>query len=82
MDSLIHSWLQLATFLVALFVFVWYMRKDSKDDYIRLEKSLNESRKETNAMILTIHQEMVDFHNAMKDFHGRVCILEEKNKGK
>jgi len=28
----------------------------------------------------SIHQEMCDFHNAIKDFHGRLCSLEERRK--
>lgn len=74
-DAAIHSWIQLGTFLVATFVFMWYMRKDSKDDYIRLDAKLEMWRKETNGILSAIHEEM-------KDFHGRLCALEEKNKGK
>ena len=75
MDTIVHSWIQLGTFLIATFVFMWYMRKDSKEDYIRLDTKLEEWRKETNCILTAIQQEI-------KDFHGRLCALEEKNKGK
>jgi len=29
---------------------------------------------------MSIHQEMIDFHSAIKDFHGRLCSLEERRK--
>ena len=29
-------------------------------------------------MYMAMRSEMKDFHNAMKDFHGRLCILEER----
>ncbi len=85
--------LQQIGYLIGIFLFVWYLRNDSKTDYLKLEKQLEEARKETclkieearretNSMIATIHEEMVDFHNAMRDFHGRVCTLEERNRGK
>ena len=59
--------------LVAIAVFVWYLRKDSKDDYVRLETKLEAWRKESNDIITSIRDEM-------KDFHGRLCAIEEKNK--
>ena len=86
MESLINSWIQLGAFVVATLVFMWYMRKDSKDDYIRLDTKLEAWRREfkedsqennrrIEGLIAAIHEEM-------KDFHGRLCALEEKNKGK
>jgi len=58
------SFLQPIAYLAALYGFVWSMRKDSKEDYLRLEKMMN-----------LVHEEM-------KDFHGRLCAIEERNKGK
>ncbi len=43
--------------------------------YCQMDKKLDEHRKETNTILLGIHQEM-------KDFHGRLCAIEERNKGK
>ena len=87
-DLAIHSWIQLGTFLIATFVFMWYMRKDSKDDYIRLDIKLEAWRKETKedirrteSLIQSIQNEMKDFHLVLKDMHYRICNL-ETNKGK
>ena len=33
-----------------------------------------------NANLQAIQQEIKDFHSEMKNFHGKVCILEEKAK--
>jgi hypothetical protein len=41
--------------------------------FIQLDKKLDENRRETTAILLSIHQEM-------KDFHGRLCAIEERNK--
>jgi hypothetical protein len=57
------SFLQPIAYLAALYGFVWSMRKDSKEDYLRLEKKMD-----------LVHEEM-------KDFHGRLCAIEERKKG-
>jgi len=57
------SFLQPIAYLAALYGFVWSMRKDSKEDYLRLEKKMD-----------LVHEEM-------KDFHGRLCAIEEKKRG-
>jgi hypothetical protein len=41
--------------------------------YINLDKKLDENRKETNAILEGIRQEM-------RDFHGRLCAIEESRK--
>lgn len=56
------SFLQPIAYLAALYGFVWSMRKDSKEDYLRLEKKMD-----------LVHAEM-------KDFHGRLCSIEERKK--
>jgi hypothetical protein len=54
------------------------MRKDSKEDYmrsredyLRMEQKLEAWRDETKSFLQSIQQEM-------KDFHGRLCSIEEK----
>ena len=41
--------------------------------FFQLDKKMEESRRETNSILLGISQEM-------KDFHGRLCAIEERNK--
>lgn len=69
------SFLQSIVYMAALFGFVWTMRKDSKDDYLRLEKKLEVWREETNSKIDAIAKEMTDFH-------GRLCEIEGRRKSK
>ena len=42
--------------------------------YVNMDKKLDENRKETNDILRGIQEEM-------KDFHGRLCKIEERNKG-
>jgi len=41
--------------------------------YCQTDKKMEEHRKETSDILRGIHQEM-------KDFHGRLCSIEERNK--
>ena len=43
--------------------------------YCQTDRKIDEHRKETTQILLGIQQEM-------KDFHGRLCAIEERNKGK
>jgi hypothetical protein len=54
------------------------------ENRVNLEKKLEENRKETNEIINVIRQDSKNFQIAileeMKDFHGRMCAIEEKNR--
>lgn len=54
-------------------LFVWN-RSESREDVRNLQTLINENRIETQSTLNAIHAEM-------KDFHGRLCSLEEKNRG-
>ena len=41
--------------------------------YLQLDKKIEEHRKEANDILRAIQQEI-------KDFHGRLCAIEERNK--
>lgn len=43
--------------------------------YIQLDKKLDENRKETNQILESIRLDI-------KDFHARLCVIEERNRGK
>lgn len=74
------EWLKELSPLLAVLVFIWYLRKDSKEDYEKLDKKLESWRIETNGLINSIREDMKQFHEEMRSFHGRVCTLEERRK--
>jgi len=41
--------------------------------YLQMDRKMDEHRKETHQILWSIQQEM-------KDFHARLCIIEERNK--
>lgn len=50
--------------------------------FLNLDKKLDENRKETNAILQSIAQEMKEFHTQLAlqdlDFKLRLCAIEEK----
>ena len=48
--------------------------------HLHLDTKLEENRKETNIIITEIRQDIGAIHQEMKDFHGRLCAIEEKNR--
>lgn len=48
--------------------------------HIHLYTKLEENRKETNLIINEIRQDINAIHTEMKDFHGRLCAIEERGK--
>lgn len=43
--------------------------------YLHTDSKMENNRKETNSIIEAIRQDI-------RDFHGRLCAIEERNKGK
>lgn len=63
-----ESWLQVATIVGAnLGLFLWAVRQ-SRSDYLHCQRSIETFK---DAML-----------KESKDFHGRLCAIEERNKGK
>jgi len=62
-------------------LFLWN-RSESRADIRHMDAKLESTRD----LVRAIHEESKNFQIAMlqesKDFHGRLCAIEEKNKGK
>jgi len=61
-----------AAFIIPLFL---WNRAESRSDIRHMDAKLEAFRAETNALIKAIQTEM-------KDFHARLCMIEERNRGK
>lgn len=59
------EWMQVLTILVGnVGMFLWATRQ-SRTDYLHLDKKMDENRKEITGLIREIHDEMKDFHNRL-----------------
>jgi len=65
------DWIQFSIFFVGVFGLFLWNRTESRADYRHMDSKLEGMRELINA----IHQEM-------KDFHARLCVIEEKNREK
>jgi len=64
----IVEWYQVGTIVAAnLGLFLWTVRQ-SRSDYLHIQRSMDSFK---DAML-----------KESKDFHGRLCAIEERNKGK
>ncbi|HLT41788.1 MAG TPA: hypothetical protein VKZ95_03710 [Sphingobacteriaceae bacterium] len=63
------DWIQFSIFFFSM-VGMWL---SSRADWRKTDQKIEEHRKETYSMIQAIHQEI-------KDFHGRLCTIEERRK--
>ena len=70
---LIHEWLQVLAMGITVFsLFLWN------------HSEMHSNQKETNAIVNAIREDARDFREKWvqetKDFHGRLCAIEERNK--
>lgn len=78
--------LQSVAYLAAICGFIWYLRKDSKDDYnafnLRTEKILESWRKDSKEDYLRLETKLEAWRNEtnqlIMDFHGKLCEIEGK----
>jgi uncharacterized membrane protein len=71
------DWTQFATFVTANMVFtltLWlWNRSESRSDMKQIAQEASADRRDMLQLIRGIQEEI-------KDFHGRLCAIEEKNK--
>lgn len=65
------DWTQVLTIVGGnMALFLWATRQ-ARSDYLHLDKKLEEHRKEVSQLIKAIQEEI-------KDFHNRLCKIEER----
>jgi len=69
------NYLEFFSLLATLLGIFFWSRSESRSDIRHMETKIDLYRQETNDMIKAIQIEM-------KDFHNRLCAIEERNRGK
>lgn len=71
------SWMQILTVVLANFTVVWWFRKESREDWVRMDKEAKENWSRRD-------REMKEFRELirldMKDFHERLLKIEMERK--
>jgi len=67
------DWTQVLTIIGGnMAMFLWATRQ-ARSDFLHLDRKLEENRKEVTMIVKAIQEEM-------KDFHNRLCTIEERNR--
>lgn len=67
------EWLQvLSLFLANAGLIIWF-RTESRNDWKHMDSKVDSYRSETQVILDAIREDM-------KDFHGRLCAIEERNR--
>jgi len=67
------DWGQIAALFLANASLILWMRSESRSDWRAMDAKMDSWKAECNSNLKAIHEEM-------RDFHGRLCAIEERRK--
>ena len=73
MDATLMSWTQVLAIVLPVLASVWWTGSESNADIKNL-------RAEANAERIALTAILTEMNSEMKDFHGRLCAIEEKQR--
>ena len=75
------EWTQVLTILGGNIGMILWSTRQSRTDFLHLDRKLEENRKETTLIVKAIQEEVKDFHVKLalqdQDFKNRLCKIEE-----
>mgnify|MGYP001617665387 FL=1 len=66
-----ESWIQIASLFLANAALIVWFRAESRSDWRHMDAKMDANKAETTVILNSIQSEI-------KDFHGRLCAVEEK----
>ena len=69
----------LAVIISMIVMFLW-LRTESNADRRETRQIQSEDRKDLLTLVKAIQEDVRAIQQEMKDFHGKMCALEERNK--
>jgi hypothetical protein len=76
------EWVQFIIFFIGVFgLFIWN-RAEARSDARHMDAKLESQRNFTDAKLESQRNLINAIHEEMRDFHTRLCIIEERNRGK
>lgn len=79
------DWVQFTVFIITMCGLFIKIRSESIEHIDEIKKQLSEERKQTRAEMRTFRSENLfiiqSIQQEIKDFHGRLCAIEERTKG-
>jgi len=74
------DWVQFIIFAGGVFGCFFWNRSESRADYRHMDCKLESFRAETSLMIKSIDSTLKAIQDEIKDFHHRLCKIEESKK--
>ena len=72
------DWAQLIILLVTILGMFFWNRSESRADIRHMDSKLEATRE----LVRAIYEQSKEFQAEIKDFHGRLCAIEERNRSK
>lgn len=60
-----ETWIQILTIIVGNFSIILWFRKESREDWVRCQNSIDSHQRDTKVTIDAIQSEMKDFHKKL-----------------
>lgn len=70
-----ESWIQILSLFLANAGIIFWFRTESRNDWRHMDNKMEENRRETIQILKAIQEEI-------KDFHGKLCKIEESRNAK
>lgn len=74
------DWTQVFTIIIANFAMFFWLRSEASSDRRELRGAIDALKTSTDAQINAIQGQIGAIQLEMKDFHGRLCAIEERNR--
>lgn len=70
----------IVTNLVTIITLYIHLDNKTENRIAKIDDHIYQMKKSTDNLVEAIRQDMREFQESMKDFHGRLCAIEERNK--
>lgn len=75
------EWIPVISMFLATIGIICWFHMQSRADWKHSDQKIDENRREANENRKEITQILQAIQEEMKDFHGRLCAIEERRKG-
>ncbi len=75
-----ESWIQIGSLFLANAALILWFRSESRADWRLMDSKMESFRAENSQFIRAMENTIKAIQQEIKDFHGRLCAIEERNK--
>lgn len=75
-----ESWIQIGSLFLANSALILWFRSESRQDWRLMDSKMESFRAENSQFIRSMENTLKAIQQEIKDFHGRLCAIEERNR--